>query len=265
MRNGILAIVTTAFLLFLAAPGAMAADTKTVEEIQECVQANAPPLSSSQTVVMRAVDRAGELTETRYRILWKRPEGEEARLLLRVLDPATRRDSALLLVQRGERDGDVYLYLPEMRKTRRVAKSSLQGSMFGTDLSYEDFQRVQSMTEESDVKRGDDGEVDGRAVYTLIAQPGKDSAYNKAVSFIDQERCLVIRGEYYESGEKPAKLLTVPQDKITKESFGWLPRELRIANLEDGTHTDVLIEEFDGTTEVIYDDLTVANLENAGR
>jgi hypothetical protein len=61
------------------------------------------------------------------------------------------------------------------------------------------------------------------------------------------------------------KLLTVRQDKITKESFGWLPREIRISDVEDGTHTDLLIEEFDAETEISYDDLSVAQLGNSGR
>jgi outer membrane lipoprotein-sorting protein len=266
MQKLILSAMVAGSALCLAVPlPARATDAKTAEEIQECVKKNAPALSSSQTVVMRAFDRAGEPTESRYRLLWKRPEGESGRLLLRVLDPPARRGSALLLVQKGERDADIYLYLADLRKTRRVTKKSLQGSMFGTDLSYEDFQRVQQMADESSVERGEDGEVGGRKVYTLVAKPREGSAYERAVSLVDQERCLIVRAEYYGSGEKPSKVLSVNQEKITKEDFGWLPREIRVDDLEEGTHTDLIIEEFDATTEVSDSDLSVANLESAGR
>lgn len=264
MKPALWVIAASSALMFNP-PLARAAEGKTAEEIQECVKRNAPALSSSQTVVMRAFDRAGEPTESRYRILWKRPEGQKARLMLRVLDPPTRRGSALLLVQKGERDADIFLYLADLRKTRRVAKKSLQGSMFGTDLSYEDFQRVQQMTDESTVERGEDGELDGRKVYTLVAKPHEGSAYQKAVSFVDQERCLILRAEYYESGDKPSKVLKVNPEKVTQESFGWLPREIRIDDLDEGTHTDLIIEEFDATTPVSDDDLSAASLEGAGR
>ena len=52
----------------------------------------------------------------------------------------------------------------------------------------------------------------------MIAKPGKDSGYAKIVTSVDQERCLVVRGEYYESGDEPAKLLT-PQVNAEEESI----------------------------------------------
>lgn len=238
----------------------VSAEAKTVEEIRACVEENAPERSASQTVLMRTVDRAGEASETRARILWRRPEGEKARLLLRVIDPATRRGSALLAIQRGEEKADFYLYLPELRKSRKVSKKSLKGSMFGTDLSYEDFQRVQKMKEDSSVVVGEDGEYEGNAVYTLIATPEEGSSYEKVVTLIDQERCIVLRSEYFESGDSPRKIITATPEEITKESFGWLPREVRVEDVEEKTHTEIIIEEFDAETEISEKDLSVEKL-----
>jgi outer membrane lipoprotein-sorting protein len=265
MRRITAKIVIICFCALLGTPAAAIADGKTVEDIKKCIKANAPKVSSSQTVLMRTVDRAGETSETRALIIWKRPEGEKGRVLLRVVDPPTRRGAALLMIERGEMDADFHLYLPELRKTRRVAKKSLQGSMFGTDLSYEDFQHVQQMTEDSTLQRGEDSELGGKKVYTLRAQPKEDSAYEKVISFVDQERCLVLRSEYYESGDKPRKTLSVNEDKITKEPFGWLPREIRVEDLEDGTHTDLIVEKFDSEADISDSDLSVAQLEKAGR
>ncbi len=236
------------------------AAARTIEEIQECVEANAPAISASQTVVMKTIDRAGEESQTRARILWRRPEGEKARLLLQVIDPATRRGSSLLAIQRGEEKADFYLYLPELRKARKVSKKSLKGSMFGTDLSYEDFQRVQKMKEDSSVKLGEDTEYDGRKVHTLIATPDEESSYDKIVTLIDQERCIVLRSEYFESGDTPRKVLTATADKITQEGFGWLPREVRVDDREEKTSTSIIIEEFDDQTEISEDDLSVEKL-----
>lgn len=252
-------VVLTLTLLTVATPAA----AKTVEEIQDCIEGNAPELSASQTVLMRTVDRAGEASETRARILWRRPEGERARLLLRVIDPATRRGSALLAIQRAEKKADFYLYLPELRKSRKVSKQSLKGSMFGTDLSYEDFQRVQKMEEDSSVSVGEDSEYDGRKVWTLIATPDEGSAYEKVVTLVDQERCVVLRSEYFESGETPRKIITSAPDQITEESFGWLPRKVKVEDAEEKTFTEIIIEEFDAETEISEKDLSVEKLGKA--
>jgi outer membrane lipoprotein-sorting protein len=252
-------------LVLLGPAVASSADTKTVEEIRECVEANSPEVSSAQTVLMRTVDRAGEATETRARILWRRPKGEKGRVLLRVVDPPTRRGTALLMIERDDLDADFHLYLPELRKTRRVAKKSIQGSMFGTDLSYEDFRQLQWLTEDSTLRRGEDSVIDDRKVYTLVAEPEKGSGYEKLVTYVDQERCLVLRSEYYEGGEKPRKVLTTVEEKITKESFGWLPRQIHVEDLDDGTYTDLIVEEFDAGADVSESDLSIAQLEKSGR
>jgi hypothetical protein len=55
------------------------------------------------------------------------------------------------------------------------------------------------------------------------------------------------------------------EDRITRESFGWLPREIRIEDLEEGTHTEIIVEEFDAASEVLDADLSVAQLETSGR
>jgi hypothetical protein len=262
MRNRLLIITTAGSCLLFANASALA---RTVEEIKQCIEGNVPDLSATQTILMRTVDRAGEASETRSRILWKRSEDESGRLLLRVIDPPTRRGAALLIIQRGEDEVEFYLHLPELRKTRRVARESIQGSMFGTDLSYEDFQRVQQMAEDERVELGAEGELDGRKVYTLKATLDEESSYQRSVTLVDQERCLPLRSEFYESGEKPRKVITMKEDRITKESFGWLPREIRIEDLEEGTHTEIIVEEFDAASEVLDADLSVAQLETSGR
>ncbi len=256
------------FLCFLALFGPtkrVIADAKTIDQIKECIEANSPPVSSDQTVLMRSVDRAGEATETRARIIWKRPKGEKGRVLLRIIDPPTRRGTALLMIERGEMDADFHLYLPELRKQRRVAKKSLQGSMFGTDLSYEDFQRLHQFTEDNTLRRVEDATIDGKSAYTLAAAPKEGSGYQKVLIFVDQERCLVLRAEYFEGGEKPRKVLTILEDKVTKESFGWLPRQTHVEDLDDGTYTDLIIEKFDADADISDSDLSVAELGKAGR
>ena len=50
----------------------------------------------------------------------------------------------VLLLEKKDRMPDQFMYLPELRKVRRVTKRSVAGSMFGTDFSYEDFERFQA-------------------------------------------------------------------------------------------------------------------------
>jgi hypothetical protein len=127
----------TALVLIAAGEPARAVNLKAgkgVDEIADCVKANQPQLSAEQTVTMRTVDRTGSARVSNATIYWQK-FGEDSKVLIRFSAPEDLRGSALLMLQKGER-ADMFMYLPELRKVRRLTKRSVSGSMFGTDFSY---------------------------------------------------------------------------------------------------------------------------------
>jgi len=230
-----------------AAPGAEAAPNRTAQEIQDCLRANAPTDSSVQTITLRAVDRMGAQTDSRAEIFW-RSYDEGNRVLMRIHEPLTRRGSALLLIQKGDRS-DMWMYLPELRRTKRISQHSMSGSMFGTDLSYEDFERLQGLGEDADPKKLPDQELDGRLAHRIEITParGEESEYERVVAYVEAERCVPLRLELYEAGDRLRKVMSFPPEEIKPTKHGFLPYLIRVEDRIDGTHTDLIIEkiEFD--------------------
>lgn len=241
-----------AALLSCVAIHADAAPLETVEQIEDCIEQNLPERASKQTVLMRSVDRAGAETETRAIIFWKEIEPDRSRLLLRVTDPATRRDSALLAIQTDTDQADMYMYLPELEKVRRVSKHSVGGSLFGTDLTYEDFERIQNLTKDSESKRLPDEVLDGRAVYVIESRPsrGDDSEYERVVTAIDQEWCVALRASSYDRAGELRKISSTPVDRVTREKSGWVPRIVRVEDRVDESYTELIIEKIEPDVEI---------------
>jgi hypothetical protein len=243
------ALATLIALVLLAAgepaPAINVETGKDVDEIADCVKANQPQLSAEQTVTMRTVDRTGSARVTNATIYWQK-FGEDSKVLIRFSAPEDLRGSALLMLQKGER-ADMFMYLPELRKVRRVTKRSVSGSMFGTDFSYEDFERFQGLAADGEAKRLPDGEVEGRKVFVLEGRPsrGEESAYERIVSFVDQEHCLPIHTELYEKGERLRKVMVMPSEKITKEAESWVPRLVLVKDLVNKTQTELLVDEIE--------------------
>jgi hypothetical protein len=236
----------TALLLLVAGmpAGAVNIDTgEDVDEIADCVKANQPQLSAEQTVTMRTVDRAGSARVSSATIYWQK-FGENSKALIRFSAPEDLRGSALLMLQKGEH-ADIFMYLPELRRVRRVTKRSVTGSMFGTDFSYEDFERFQGLAADGDAKRLPDEEVEGRKVFVVEGRPsrGEESAYERIVSFVDQERCIPVHTELYEKGERLRKVMVMPSEKITREAESWVPRLVLVKDLVNQTQTELLVEE----------------------
>lgn len=236
-------LLTLAATLALPARGSTA--ELTAQEIEGCVLHNVPQRSSEQTVTLRVVDREGDALESKARIFWRlRDDGKD--IMVRFEEPTNRRGWAVLANQIGD-DVNLNMYLPAQRRPRRILSDSLQGVMFETDLTYEDFLRLMNLAITGVVtKRAGDGKVDGRDVYVLDATPAPDghSAYGRVSTMIDKERCVVVRMEMFGPDGKLAKLVTTRPDKITKESFGWLSREVKVEDVAKGSATVLVVDDF---------------------
>jgi outer membrane lipoprotein-sorting protein len=214
-----------------------------VDEITDCIKANQPKLSTEQEVSFRVVDRLGSARVSNAKIYWQKTRGQ-TNALVRFTAPSDLRGSALLLIEKGDRS-DMFMYLPELRKVRRISDRTVAGSMFGTDFSYEDFERLQGLTEDGDTRRLPDGEVEGRATFVLEGRParGEDSAYERVVSYVDQEHCVPLRTELYEQSDRPRKVMVAPFEKVSQHDSLWVPRLVQVRDLLDETQTELILDE----------------------
>jgi hypothetical protein len=133
-------------------------ETGDVEIVRKCLAANVPQQTSEQAVTFTAVDRTGFVTESTARLYWRQFDNG-SRSTLCFSSPPDLRGSAVLLIAKEDR-ADIFMYLPELRKVRRINKRSVSGSVLGTDFSYEDLERLQGMSQERDLKRLEDADED---------------------------------------------------------------------------------------------------------
>ena len=82
-------------------------------------------------------------------------EKDQATRLSNVLLSSTTRPSCAAprcSCSRRSPQNDMFMFLPELGKTRRITTQMVQGNMMGTDFSYEDFQRLQGMITSLDAR-----------------------------------------------------------------------------------------------------------------
>jgi hypothetical protein len=218
--------------------GAPASGEPAVDEVLACMRKNVPRTALVQTVELVAKDRAGQERSQRARLFAKRADDGRGRLLLRIEDPPDLRGSAFLLIQK-EKGNDMFVYLPELKKVRRVSSRNLRGKLFGTDFSYEDLEHLFAQGEHSELRRLPDAEKDGRAAFALEAVPGPDSgsAYGRVASLVDRQTCVPLEIAFYEKGEAPSKRILVDAARITKEGEVHVPRLVVVQDLARGTES----------------------------
>jgi outer membrane lipoprotein-sorting protein len=214
---------------------AVAADAGVVEA---CLRRNLPQRSSVQSVRFQSKDRTGSTRTLAGTAYWKKWEGELSRSLIRIEFPPDLRGSAYLLIERPE-SVDVFVYLPEFQKVRRITSHALAGSLFGTDFSYEDMRRLRHLFEAAAVERRPDGELGGRGTYAVVLRPPAESEYGEVRAWIDTETCVPLKLELYTQNGTLAKELTADPSSLARHGEVWAAHALTLRDLQEQTETRV--------------------------
>jgi hypothetical protein len=155
-----------------------------------------------------------------------------------------------------EREDDKWLYLPAMRKDRRISGSSRNESFMGTDFTYDDLDRRHPA---KDYQRllGEEV-VDGRKAWVVECLPvDPDESYARRVAGVAQDILLVVKAEYYDKDG----LLKVFEVRRVGEAGGYTyAADCLMRNVVTGHQTEMLSEGAEYDTGLSDDLFTVAAL-----
>lgn len=236
----------------LAGGGAATAEPGDRAEIEACLERRLPNRTSIQRIAFEVSDGEGEVSRSRAKIHWKRFDDDMISVLIRFSEPPRRAGMAMLARQQRAGKPETYLYLPELRQTRRVSARSAAGSMFGTDFSYEDFAFLQGVADDDNAVRLEDAEIEGRPVYVMESRESltEEPSYERILYYIERERCAPLRAEFYEPGEKLRKVLEVEIDSIQAYGERFIPMRSTMRDLELKTRTAVEVISIEPDAEI---------------
>jgi hypothetical protein len=236
------ALVCAALLLAPALGFAQAADDG-LAEAQACARKNLPTRTFEMRATFTKVDRVGGERVSRAKVLGKKLEDGLQRAVLRFDKPTDVRGTAMLMIENTTGPSIFYVYTPEQRRTRRISGKS-SGGLFGTDFSYDDFENWRGFSKRSKAERLPDAVEAGRPVYVLAGAPANEaeSSYERVVSYIDRETCVVLRIDSYEPGAKLRKVFRADPASVEKTEDVSIAKALVLEDVLDGTRTRVAID-----------------------
>jgi hypothetical protein len=210
-----------------------------------------PRTSSVQEIVMRTFDRVGGERSFDAKVYWKRGEQGISKLLMRVSAPPDLRGTAYLALQRPEAV-DMFTYLPEVKRVRRIHSRSISGSFLGTDFTYEDIARLPDLASGSRLERRPDTDVEGRPAYVLVSWPDdeSESSYDHIVAFVDEETCVILKAEFFEAGPDPRRLLLADASTLTQQGEIWLARKITMKDLGGGGESQMTVKAIEIDVEI---------------
>ncbi len=263
----LLALIALAPWTARAAEDAGATDGLTAREIYDRVLTNRFQ-RFRQDIRLISGDRAENAQESRMSVLWKsfRDENGQPRkgvlskTMVRYTHPFDLRFSGYLVINNADRLDDQFVYLASRRRTRRV---NLRGEpVLGSDFSFEDV--IPHELEDADYKRLADAEHDARPCFVIeiYPRPEANSEYSKLESWVDRERFVVLRTQYWNKDDVLIKELVAPADEVKDFSGIWVPMHTEMRNLVSESWSKLYIDKLEANPDVPDTDFDPRKLES---
>jgi len=168
--------------------------------------------------------------------------------------PADVKGTAFLSFTHAIKPDDQWLYLPALKRVKRIASKNKSGPFMGSEFAFEDMssQEVEKYTYKwlRDEKLGDND------VYVLERFPvDKHSGYTRQIVWGDKVMYQPLKVEFYDRKNSLLKTLTFEGYKQYLDKF-WRPDRMMMINHQNGKSTDLIFRNYsfnNGLTDRDFD------------
>ena len=137
---------------------------------------------------------------------------------------------------------DQWLYLPALKRVKRIASANKSGPFMGSEFAYEDLTSDELAKYHYTLLRTDT--LEGRAVDVVEQQPQyANSGYTRRVVWLDQAMHQALKIEFYNRGNALLKTLTL-SDYAQYLGQYWRASRLHMVNHQSGKETDLVWRDY---------------------
>ena len=239
-RPALTPFVCSVTLIAIAAgiPPAQAGDPSP-REIMEKVTTTRKLDGSEAVVKMTVMDDKKQSRERDITMATKLYDGGKTeKRIYRFLSPADVQGTSVLVFDYEAKADDVWIYLPALRKTRRIVSSQKTQSFMGSEFSYGDL-NIPAI-DDFDYKLVKEEPFGGETCYVIdVAPKSKDIAesegYSKKTYWVSKDKFAVVRGLFYDKDGKLLKELITGNIKLLDaKNKRYRPMHMEMINKQNG-------------------------------
>jgi len=184
-------------------------------------------------------DKSGNERKTVYLRLWKDMKGEDDifdKMVLFTMYPPDAKGAGFMrwaYTPESGKNAEQWIYLPVLRKIRRVSVRDLADSFLGSDLTYGDISYRDVEADEHQLTRID-RDKNGQEYFVVVSKPKDgDYQYSKRISWYSRaksaEECVKVRVDYYDRKEVFLKRQLLKWQKVDD---AWVWDKVHVQNVQ---------------------------------
>jgi outer membrane lipoprotein-sorting protein len=231
-------------LITLVSLGAQAetAEQKGLRLAEEMDRRDAGWGDQTARMVMILRNRQGDESRRDLRVSLLEVDGDGDKGLTIFDSPGDVKGTAFLSYTHARTPDDQWLFLPALKRVKRISSRNKSGPFMGSEFAYEDMtsQEVEKYT----YKWLRDERLDGRDTYVIERYPAYEySGYQRQVVWLDKAMWQPLKIEYYDRKGKLLKTLTAQEYKSYLSKPYWRPDRSEMENHQTGKSTTLLISD----------------------
>lgn len=216
---------------------------------------------STANMVMVLRNKAGKESSRKIRIknMEVADDGDKS---MSIFDqPADVKGTAFLSHTHANKPDDQWLFLPALKRVKRISSANKSGPFMGSEFAFEDLSSQE--IEKYAYKLLGEEELEGKMMFKLerIPQYAK-SGYVRQLAWIDKEHYRAYKVEFYDRKNTLLKTLVSAGFQQYLDKF-WRPSSMKMVNHQNGKQTDLSWENYQFGTGLSASDFEQAALRRA--
>lgn len=211
-------------------------------------------------MTMELINKRGS-KRVRTMLSYSKDYGKDKKTIMFFQQPADVKGTGFLTwdYANDSKTDDRWLYLPAMKKTRRISGTSAKKEYFmGSDFTYDDLGNRDVDADNHKLLR--EVSINGQACWVIESTPKEsDGLYSKNISWIQKDNYMAVKVEYYDMQGALLKLLEVNQ--IKKVDGFWAATEMIMTNRQRNHKTIIRLKSMAFNIPVDESLFTVNSLE----
>ncbi len=186
---------------------------------------------------MTLKNKMGDTSTRKIRIRSLEVEGDGDKSMSIFDEPADVKGTAMLTFSHGLKPDDQWLYLPAIKRVKRISSRNKSGPFMGSEFAFEDLSSQE--VEKYSYKYLRDEACGEYQCYVIERFPAYEySGYKRQVVWLDKEAYRMVQIDFFDRKDEPLKTLKSSDYKQYLDHY-WRAGKMQMVNHQNGKSTEL--------------------------
>lgn len=191
-------------------------------------------------ITMTLVNKKGKQRARKIKQVLKNDENQNRSSLITFLSPANVRGTGFLSIEYSEKEDGQWLYLPALKRSRRISSSDNTDNFVGSDFTYEDLDTED--IEQFAYQITGSKTINDLEHFVIEAIPNnekkrKESGYSKRIIYVRKDNFMISKIQFFNKKGVLFKELNASEMTFLEDVGKWRSAKINMHNLKTGHRT----------------------------